>query len=136
MSGVSKARRDCLSCQKIITEVVKGNARTPANRGWGQYLREGASERAVARPQTPFDGWLIVGAHVVPRLKPGLGQHCAEAHGAKRRCRAGVSFRMVQRPSPGFRLGRLQPRSCQAVRPAPIARTPRAPRRRETPERR
>src|SRR2546428_14062000 len=56
-----------------------------------------ACERAVARPQTPFDGWVRVAPNVVPRLKPGLGPPGAEAHGAKRRCRAGVSFRIVLR---------------------------------------
>src|SRR5437667_2815586 len=105
-----------------------------ANWGWPRQLRKAVDDR------------LIGGPHVVPRLKPGLGRHCAKAQRAKRlplsECPSGQRFAEPSlqdgnTPTPGWLVPEVnrppESRPCPIAHPARAARTPPARRRREIP---
>src|SRR5436309_11283102 len=113
-----------------------------ANLGMGAAVTEGGFRR---HPRV-VDGALIRGPHIAPRLKPGLGQHCAEAYRAKRlplsECPSGQRFAEPSlqdgnTPTPGWLVPEVnrppESRPCPIAHPARAARTPPARRRREIP---
>src|SRR2546425_11532512 len=53
--GVGKARRGCLSYQKIITYNRKGNAKMAANWGWARQLRQAVYDRLIGGPHVVID---------------------------------------------------------------------------------
>src|SRR5947209_17249285 len=53
--GVGKARRGCLSYQKIITYNGKGNAKMAANWGWARQLRQDVDDRLIGGPHVVID---------------------------------------------------------------------------------